>query len=64
MNINWTARALLALFCCLSFNLKTAKAAVDLRSYDHLDPQHIVPDHPLRQALSYLETYKDKFPNQ
>jgi hypothetical protein len=41
-----------------------AFAQVDLSDFDHLDPQHVVPTKPLKQALTYFKTYKDKFPNQ
>ena len=36
----------------------------DLKEFDHIDPRHIVPDRPLRQALTYYKVNRDRFSNQ
>lgn len=36
----------------------------DLAEFDHLDPNEIVPERPLKQALTYFKAHRDKFPNQ
>lgn len=63
------ALASAGLFLILNSNLAratiTAQAAasISLAEYDHLDPKNLIPDKPLRQALTYFSTNKDKFPN-
>lgn len=35
-----------------------------LKNYDHLDPNHLVPDQALREAVLYFHANKTKFANQ
>ena len=37
---------------------------IDLSDYNHVDPKHIVPEVPLRQALTYLKANPQAFRNQ
>jgi hypothetical protein len=37
---------------------------LDLKEFDHLDPRNVVPDRPLRQALTYFKTNREKFTNR
>lgn len=39
-------------------------STVDLSEFDHLDPRGIVPERPLRQALTYFKQNRSAFPNQ
>lgn len=41
-----------------------AFAKVDWSKYDHIDPQHLVADIPLKRAIEYFDTYKDKLKNK
>jgi hypothetical protein len=41
-----------------------AHAEVSLQEYDHLDPQNVVPDKPLRQAVTYFKLHKNLFSNK
>ncbi|MBX2996469.1 MAG: murein L,D-transpeptidase catalytic domain family protein [Bdellovibrionaceae bacterium] len=36
----------------------------DLKEFDHLDPRHIVPERPLRQALTYYKVNRESFTNR
>lgn len=64
--------AVLLLSCAILVQVPWALAAdsdlsfrqISLKAYDHVDPKGIVPDKPLRQALTYFEKYKSRFPNK
>ena len=64
MTYNGTFRAL-ALLAFAAFGLVSPTGfAKDLSAYDHLDPQHLIPDQPLRQAVTYFDANQSAFPNQ
>lgn len=54
--------AILFLFISIFSNLALAK--VDWTKYDHIDPQNIVADIPLKRAIEYYDTYQSKLANK
>lgn len=54
--------AILFLFISILSNLAFAK--VDWTKYDHIDPQNIVADIPLKRAIEYYDTYQSKLANK
>ncbi|MGE0633877.1 MAG: hypothetical protein AB7O96_15790, partial [Pseudobdellovibrionaceae bacterium] len=40
------------------------KAGFNWKKYDHLDPQNLVPDRPLKRAVQFFELNQSKIKNK
>ena len=47
-----------------SVQSSTAATDVDLSEFDKLDPNHVVPTKPFKQALTYFKMHPKEFPNK
>lgn len=48
----------------LMFAVAAPAHAVSLAEFDHLDPHNIVPDRPLREAVTYFKLHENQFSNR